>query len=233
MEATVNKTKLKFHTCTYRRLSIEHEINENIRKKDHLSTLHFYNYREHLFNKKLDYLQKTLEHIEPYVHNDDNNEQALMTPNCFSRIQNHFRLLNFSSESEKRLLCQAPSYNKSTKKISNQLPIILQKQNSNEINQCIRRVSFYRSRSPINYSCRSARNHHFSNGDVLQQKTFQSYLNQQKIGEQYKQMKNNERKTFLLKEFDELKHTIDDPHSTFSVLAALSRALLFLDSGRK
>ncbi|CAF0782088.1 unnamed protein product [Rotaria sp. Silwood1] len=233
MEATVNKTKLKFHMCTDRRLSLEHEINENIRKKNHLSNLNNHKYREHLFNKKLDCLRKTLENIEPNVHNDNNDEQALMAPNCFSRIQNHFRLLNFSSESEKRLLCQAPSYNKSTKQISNQLPIIIQKQNSNELNQCIRRVSFYQSRLPTNYSCHSAINHHFSNGDLLQQKTFQSYVNQQKIGEQNKQMKNNERKTFLLKEFDELKHTIDDPHSTLSVLAALSRAILFLDSGRK
>ncbi|CAF0744903.1 unnamed protein product [Rotaria sordida] len=222
--------------CTYRRLSIEHKFNENLHQKTYLSNLHSYKYREDLLNKKLDYLRKNLEHIEPSVHDDDddnndnnnNNEQALMAPNCISRIQNHFRLLNFSSESEKRLLCQASSSsaNKSTKQISNQLPMISQKQNSNEINQSIRRSS-------INNSCRSARNHHDSNDDLLQQKTFQSYVNQQKIDEQNKQMKNNERKTSLLKEFDELKHTIDDPNSTLSVLAALSRAIFFLDSGRK
>jgi len=47
------------------------------------------------------------------------------------------------------------------------------------------------------------------------------------------QLKNNQRKEILLKQFDGLKHTIDDPYSTLSVLAALSRILLDLDSERK
>jgi hypothetical protein len=59
---------------------------------------------------------------------------------------------------------------------------------------------------------------------LFEQKTFQSYRNQQIFDEQ-------QRKTFLLKDFDELKHTIDDPYAAFSVLAALSRAFLLIDSG--
>jgi len=148
MEETINKTKFRIQSCTNRRLSIQHEFDEHLRKQNHLSNLHFYKYQEELFNRKMNHLRKNLEHIEPYVTDDINDEEALMTPNCFTRIQNHFRLLNFSSDTEKRLLCQAPSYNKSNKQISNQLPNISQKRNSNEINQCIRRVSFYQSRPP-------------------------------------------------------------------------------------
>jgi hypothetical protein len=230
MEETINKTKFRIQSCTNRRLSIQHEFDEHLRKQNHLSNLHFYKYQEELFNRKMNHLRKNLEHIEPYVTDDINDEEALMTPNCFTRIQNHFRLLNFSSDTEKRLLCQAPSYNKSNKQISNQLPNISQKRNANEINQCIRRVSFYQSRPPKTYSCRSASNHHFRKSDFLEKKNFQSYLNQQIFDEQKKQINNVQRKTFLLKEFDELKHTIDDPNATLSVLAALSRAIYFLDS---
>jgi hypothetical protein len=134
-----------------------------------------------------------------------NNERSLMTPNCSTRIQNHFRLLNFKSETGKRLLCQS----------SSKLPNISQKRDSREIRGILL------NRSAINYP--------FS----YKQKTFQSYLNQQIIDEQQKQIQNNQRRNSLLKEFDELKHTIDDPNSAFSVLAALSRALLFIDSGRE
>lgn len=235
MDEGTNKAKIKINKCKYRRISIEHEIDENIRKKTHLSNLHFYNYREQLFNQKVDRLRKNLEHIEPYSARDDTatDGDSLMTPNCFSRIHNHFRLLNFSPDSEKRLSCQAPSYGKTSKQTSNQLPIIQQKSISNEIDQCQRRVSFYQSRLPMNYSCRSGANNHFSNADEIQEKTLRSYINQHLTDEQGQQMKNNERKSSLLKEFDQLKHTIDDPNSTFSVLAALSRALLFFDSARK
>jgi hypothetical protein len=192
--------------CTYRRLNIEHEINENLRKQNYASNLHFYKHREQLFNRKINHLKKALEHIEPSV----NEEESSMALNCSTRIQNHFRLLNFSSETERRL--------------SGQLPNISQKRNSNEIDQCIRRVSLYQSNPRKIDSCQSAINHHGKH------KTFQSYLNQQIFDEQNKQLTNDQRKCFLLKEFDELKHTIDDPHSTMSVLAALSRAIIFLDS---
>ncbi len=63
-----------------------------------------------------------------------------------------------------------------------------------------------------------------------QKNYFQSYFNQQIFDEQKKQMKNDERKSSFLKDLDELKHTIDDPHSTISVLAALTRAIVFLES---
>jgi hypothetical protein len=228
MEEITSKTKLKFNMCAYRRLNIEHEFDEHLRKQNYLSNLHFYKHQEQLLNRKINHLRKSLANIEPYNTDDINDEESLTEPNCFTRIQNHFRLLNFSSDTEKRLLCQAPSSNKSSKQTSNQLPNISQKRNSNE---CIRRVSFSPSRPSKKYSCRSASNHHCSNSDFLEQKTFQSYLNQQIFDEQKKQIKNDQRKNFLLKEFDELKHTIDDPNSTISVLAALSRAIIVLDSG--
>jgi len=101
----------------------------------------------------------------------------------------HFHLLNFSS--------QASIYNKSNKQISNHLPRISDRSNSDD------------------------------------EKYFQVFLNQQIFNENKNQLKYNERKAILLKQFDELKHTINDPHSTLSVLASLSRALLYLDSAIK
>jgi len=70
-----------------------------------------------------------------------------------------------------------------------------------------------------------------SNSDA--EKYFQVFLNQQIFNENKNRLNYNERKAILLKQFDELKHTINDPHSTLSVLAALSRALLYLDSAIK
>jgi hypothetical protein len=228
MEESITKTKLKMIMCNHRRLNIQHEINENLRKKNHLSNLNSYQYQKQLFHRKLNQLRKSLEHIEPYTTEDTNEEDSLIAPNCFKRIQNHFHLLNFSSYTKQRLLCQAPSYNKSSEHISHQLPNITQK-----INPYIKGASFYQSRPAETYSCRSAINDHIFRGHFLEQETFQSYLNQQISNEQKKQFKNNQRKNSLLKELDELKHTIDDPNSTFSVLAALSRAILFLNSGRE
>ena len=92
---------------------------------------------------------------------------------------------------------------KTEKRLSCQFPNIPRKRNSKEIN--------YR--------------HSFG-----EHKTFQSYLNQQIIDERKKQTENVRRKSSLMKDFDELKHTINDPHSTISVLAALTRAIIFLDS---
>jgi hypothetical protein len=104
-------------------------------------------------------------------------------------FKRNFHLLNFSS--------QASIYNKSSKQISNHLPRIPDRSNSDD------------------------------------KKYFQVFLNQQIFNENKNQLKYNERKAILLKQFDELKHTINDPHSTLSVLAALSRAILYLDSARK
>lgn len=204
MEEIQSKTKLRINMCTHRRLNIQHEIDEHLRKQTHLSTLHSYKYQEELFHRKINHLKKNLEQIPPYIDDEINDEESFMSPNCSTRIQNHLRLLNFSSDTEKRLLSQTTS--------SNKFPNITQKRNSNQI------------------KCRSAINRRASNLDFDEQKPFQSYLNQQIFDEQKKQIKNDQRKTYLLKEFDELKHTIDDPNSTFSVLAALSRAILFLDS---
>jgi hypothetical protein len=195
MDEEIPKTKLKINMVTYRRLNIQHEINENLRKQSYLSNLHDHKYHEQLIYRKINHLRKSLEHIEPYIHHNINNERSLMTPNCSTRIQNHFRLLNFSSATEKRLSCQTPS---------NKLPNISQN--------------------------RSAINHPFFRSESFEQKTIQSYFNQQLFDEQQKQIKINQRKNDLLEEMDELKHTINDPNSTFSVLAALSRALIFIDS---
>jgi hypothetical protein len=187
MDESTGKLRSKINMCTYRRLNIEHEINENLCKQNYSSNLHFYKYREQLFNQKVNHLRKAVEHIEPV--STDEEESSFMTSNSSSRIQNQFRMLNFSSKTEKRLSCQFPN--------------IPRKRNSNEMH------------------------HRYSHGG---HKTFQSYINQQIFDEQKKQIENVRRKSSLMKEFDELKHTINDPHSTISVLAALSRAIIFLDS---
>jgi hypothetical protein len=210
MAEAINTTNSKITRCIHRRLNLQHEIEENLCKQNHLSNLHSYKNQEQLFNRKINHLKKRLAHVEPY-DDDINEEHSLMAPNCIARIQNHFRLLNFSSETEKRLLCQTSSPNQFS-----------QQRNS---------TPFIPSRPTINYSCRSARNPHSLKSDIFEQKTFQSYRNQQIFDEQQKQLKISKRKTFLLKEFDELKHTIDDPYAAFSVLAALSRAFLLIDSG--
>ena len=232
-EATNNssssKTTVRINRCTYRRLNIEHEFNERARLQSHLSKLNSYKQQEEKFNKKLKHLRKSLAQIQPYSSNEINDEESSMTPNCFARIQNHFRLLNFSSDTEKRLLCQAPSYNKSTKSISPTLPYIPRKKNSKEIDQCIRRISFYQSRPPQVYSCRSPVNEHFSTGDLTGEKRYRAYIEEQKSYQILQRDQNDQRKTDLLYEFDQLKHSINDPHSTLSVLAALSRAFLFLE----
>jgi hypothetical protein len=169
--------KLKVNMSTYRRLNIQHKMDETMLKQKHLLNLQTYKHREEIFQKKVDRLKKSFEHIQPYI----NDQQTLITSNCFNRIKTHFHLLKFSPQSQERLL-------------SNHLPNIHHRVNSNY------------------------------------QKTFEEFLNQQISNEHKNQLKNNERKIILLKEFDELKHTINDPHSTLSVLAALSRALLYLDS---
>ena len=236
MEQAVDKKKHQVNMCTFRRLNIEHQIDEHLRQQHHRSTLQFHRYREQLFRRKLDRLRKNLDEIEPQVVDDEDDEmedEALMKPNGFLRIQNHFRLLNLSPQTEKRLLCQAPVYSKPHGEGVNALPAVIDRKQSSDIRQCEKRVSFYQSRQPRTYSCRSANNPHFAQPIELEEKNLQSYLHRQIFDEQRKQQHHDERKSSLLKGFAELKHTIDDPHCTLSVLAALSRALLFLDSGRK
>ncbi|CAF4072260.1 unnamed protein product [Adineta steineri] len=154
---------------TYRRLNIQHKMKEANLTKDHLLNLKIYKHREEMFNRKVDRLRKSVEHLQPYIDNDTNDQQTSTTP----------------------------IYNKSSKQITNHLPLIRSRTNSKDENN------------------------------------FQTFLNQQILNEYKNQLKYDERKAILLKEFDELKHTINDPHSTLSVLAALSRALLYLDSGKK
>lgn len=200
VEDLTSKTQLKINRCTHRRLTIEHELGQQIRKQTYLSNQQFHKHREKLFHQKINHLKKTLEQTEPHAIDESNTNETMLAPNCSSRIQNHFRLLNFSSETEKRLLQH---------KSAEHLPNIFSRRNSSAIDQSIERVSLAQSRKS------SARHQQ-------QQPMFD---------EQIQQLKNDQRKASLLKEFDELKHTIDDPHSTYSVLAALSRAILFLDSG--
>ena len=167
--------KLKVNMSTYRRLSIQHKMDETMLKQEHLLNLRTYKHREEMVQRKVDRLKKSFEHIQPNI----NDQQTLITGNCFNRIQTHFHLLNFSPQTQERLL-------------SNHLPNI----------------------------------HHRINSKSNEKKYFEAQIS----NEHENQLKNNERKIILLKEFDELKHTINDPHSTLSVLAALSRALLYLDS---
>lgn len=60
-----------------------------------------------------------------------------------------------------------------------------------------------------------------------QRKTFQQSPSPSK---QISDDHHDEQKANLLKQFDELKHTINDPYSALSALAALSRSLAYLDS---
>ncbi|CAF0940643.1 unnamed protein product [Adineta ricciae] len=212
MQDEISKTTARISRCTHRRLTIQHDIDENHRKQTYLSTLHAYKHQEQLFNRKVNHLRKCLEQNEPfYAANRDNNhetyeKQSLTSPNCLARVHNHLRLLKFSSETEKRLLSSA---------LPSKLP---QRRHSN---QYIPRPSLPRARS-----CRSAKTPSLIKSDVSEQNTFQSYLHQQINDEQLKQLNINKRKGSLLKEFDKLKHTIDDPYATLSVLATLSRAFL-------
>lgn len=192
IEESTSKTQLRINMCTHRRLNIEHQFGEQLRKQNYLSNQNFHRHREQLFHRKFNQLKKTFEQTEtrPLEQTVDDDDQSMLLPNYSTRIQNHCRLLNLSTETEKRLL---------QRKSSAHLPSIPSRRNSLSIDQA-------------QSSKKLPGNSHL-----------QSYLNEQ--------AKNDERKTYLLKEFDELKHTIEDPHSTYSVLAALSRAILFLDSG--
>ena len=230
MEDFLNTKTVKMDMCVHRRLRIEHHLNEHLLKQIHLSNLHARRQQEELFRRKVTHLRTSLDQIRPYGDDDETmNESNLMTPAGFTRIQNHFRLLNFSSEAEKRLLCQAPSYGKSTEQRTRHLPRLVPRKSSNAIELCDQRRLFYQSRLPANYSCRSTTSAQFPPVHYPDEDLFQSYLTQHVSDEHRQQRERDERKADLLKDFDELKHTIDDPHSTLSVLAALSRAILFFD----
>ena len=198
IEESTSKTQLKINLCTHRRLNIEHQFGEQLRKQNYLSNQNFHRHREQTFHRKLNQFKKTFDQTESHPIEQTDDDQSMLLPNYSTRIQNHCRLLNLSTETEKRLL---------NGKSSHHLPAIPSRRNSLTIDQ-----SQPSKKLPIN-------------------PRLQSYFNQQMSGEQDKQLKNDQRKAYLLKEFDELKHTIEDPHSAFSVLAALSRAILFLDSG--
>ncbi|UJR08551.1 hypothetical protein I4U23_012812 [Adineta vaga] len=218
------ETKLKDNMSTHRRLNIQHKMEENNLKQDHLLTLKSYQYREGMFHQRIDQLKKNIERIQPHVDNDMNDQQKLRIPNNFAHIKTQFHLLNISTQTQKRLLCQVPEYNKPKKQKTNHFPLIPHRSHTNEIDKCLQRLSFFRTRAPIIYSCQSNSN---------DEKVFQTFLKQQIVNEHKNQRNHNERKAILLKEFDQLKHTIDDPHSTSSALAALSRALLDLEFGTK
>ena len=200
VEDLTSKTQLRINRCTHRRLTIEHELGQQIREQTYQSNQHFHKYREQAFHRKINHLKKTFEQTES-LHPQDESEtnDSMLLPNYSNRIQNHFRLLNFSSDTEKRLL---------QRKSVDHLP----RRNSVSIDQCVDRLSLAQANPPRKSSARHQQQ-------------------QSMLDEQIKQLKNDQRKAYLLKEFDELKHTIEDPHSTYSVLAALSRAILFLDSG--
>ncbi|CAF0831529.1 unnamed protein product [Adineta steineri] len=176
MEEGIIKTNVKISQCNHRRLNMQYKIDLNHHKQNHISNLHSYERQEQLFNRKINHLKKSLAYTPFSIDEDTNEEKPLTTPNCLARIQNHYRLLKFSSETEKRLLYQTP------------------------LSQL-----------------QSTRNHLLTKADIFESKN---------VDEQQKQ-----RKDFLFKEFDELKHTIDDPYAAISVLAALSRTFLILDSG--
>ena len=230
MEDFLNTKTVKMDMCVHRRLRIEQQLNEHLLQQVHLSNLHARRQQEKLFQRKLTHLRTSIDQIRPYGDDDENvNESNLMIPACFTRIQNHFRLLNFSSEAQKRLLCQAPSYGRSTQQRVHPLPRLVPRKSANALELCNQRRLLYQSRLPAHYSCRSTTNSQFPPVHYPDEDVFQPYLTQHVCDEHRRQRERDERKTDLLKDFDELKHTIDDPHSTLSVLAALSRAILFFD----
>ena len=232
---------MKINLCAHRRLNLQHKTDEHFRAQQHRSELQFHRHREQIFQRKLDRLRKNVERVELNVPNDENEngdedddddedeptlDEKFLKTNCLSRIQNHYRLLNFSAQTEQRLLNPLSTSPKSSKEeLSESLPHVQRKKSTNGVEPIPlqRRASSYQSRSARMFSSASTRND-------LEEKTFQSYIDQQLYDERKKQRHQNERKGFLLKDFDELKHSIEDPHATLSVLAALSRALLFLES---
>jgi hypothetical protein len=218
------EAKLTTNMTIRRRLNIQHQTQLTNLRQDHLVNLKSYKHREEMFHRKVDTLRKSVDRIQPYGDEDTIDEQTLTTPNCFARVKTEFQLLNFSSQTQQRLLCKAPRYNKSSQPKTNHLPSIPYRVNANESEKCLQCLSSYRTRSPTIYSCRSKPN---------DEKHSQTFLKQQIIHEHQNQRQHDERKVILLKDIDELKHTIDDPHSTLSALAALSRALRSLDEGMK
>ncbi|CAF0796439.1 unnamed protein product [Adineta ricciae] len=190
---------------THRRLNIQRKIEENNLTEDHLLKLKLYRHRREMFHHKMNLHGKN----SGYVQRDDMDEQQkIIKSNCVMRMKTQLQLLNISTQTQKRLLDQVAIHNKQR---THQLPSITNPSGINEMKNCLERLSLYRR----------------------DEKRSQMYLNQQILNEHENQREHNERKMILLKQFDELKHTIEDPHSTLSTLAALSRALLHLESGMK
>lgn len=201
--------------CANRRLSLEHQFAEHLEEQRVRSNLQSYRYREQIFQRKLDRLKRNIERIDLHPPENENEESLtedrLLMSNCLPRIQNHYRLMNFSAETEQRLLNSNSMRPKSAKENPSES---LSNSNRKKSSSGERRSSFSRSMQ----------------NEAEEKNPFRSYIDQQLYDERRRQRDQNQRKSFLLKDFDELKHRIDDPHSTFSVLAALSRALLFLES---
>ena len=91
-----------------------------------------------------------------------------------------------------------------------------------------REVLFRRQKKIFEYQQRSSQLKQIAN--EINRKNYRIYLDEQIRVEQQKQTETNRQKSLLLKQFGELKHTINDPHSTLSTLAALSRSLLSLET---
>ncbi|CAF0803974.1 unnamed protein product [Adineta ricciae] len=198
-------TDCKATMHTHRRLNAQHKIEENNLTEDHLLKLKLCRHRREMFHHKMNLCGKN----SGYVERDEMDEQQkITTSNCVMRMKTQLQILNISTQTQKRLLDQVAIYNKQR---THQLPSISNPSSTNEIKNCLERLSLYRT----------------------DEKRSQMYLNQQILKEHKNQREYNERKTVLFKQFDELKHAIEDPHSTLSTLAALSRALLHLDSGMK
>ena len=189
----------------HRRLNIQHKIEENNLTEDHLLKLKFYRHRRQMFHHKMSLRGKNSGCVERAGVDE---QQKITISNCVMRMKTQLQLLNISTQTQKRLLDQVAIRNKQK---NHQLPSISDRSSTNEIKNCLERLSLYRTN----------------------EKRSQMYLDRQISNEHKNQREHNERKTVLLKQFDELKHTIEDPHSTLSTLAALSRALLHLDSGMK
>ncbi|CAF0784216.1 unnamed protein product [Didymodactylos carnosus] len=249
-----------------RRLNAQYQLQYNVLNRQRSEAYGFHKHREHLFRQHLTKLRFDIAKIQPYqeyqrkksiflkdgypiltMSSDIPEDDTGLIPTCFSRIENQFRLMNFTTKTKQRLLCQAPSYKKQQQQEQQkQKQVQLQKKmNQNtttpgDIQLCTKRIDYYQSRIPCIYCCRTQPKMlttnpsdtlltHISLLDDARQQKLRMWLKQQIQIEYDKYHSYDERKQILIQHFDHMKHEIDDPHSTLSVLAALTRTLLKLN----
>ena len=233
MQSTGEKTRARLSMCTNRRLDIEQQIDVHLRQQVCRTNLHYYRYREQIFQQKVERMKRNFQQMHSYTGDDKEmkkiDDDQLLKPNCSKRIQNHIKLMNFSSETERNLLRQTSNSKGTDDELSDSLPSVNLRKGSAKRENTSRCPSASKPRSARARSCRSAYNPRIFLPIDDEQNNSHPYFDEQILDEHRKRETHDQRKTFLLKEFDELRHDIDDPHATMSVITALSRTLLFLE----